>query len=60
MGIYEFLCPNQHITEKMVPMNERDRPVTCDHCKEMATHVLSATPTTFRAQDRKAFKRTGR
>lgn len=61
MGIYEFECPAGHVTEKMVSLSERPPSVACEHegCKEQAQFVVSATPTTFRAQDRKAFKRQG-
>ena len=59
MGIYEYQCPNGHVTEKMVPMSDRQTPVTCDHCAEMANPIMSATPTSFRQNDRKAFKRQG-
>ena len=66
MGIYEFECPNGHITDMMVPLELRPATKTCGHdlgshrCTEEAKFVVSATPTTFRAQDRKAFKRVGR
>ena len=58
MGIYEYQCPNGHVTEKMQSMSDRQRPVTCDHCAEMAQFIVSATPTTFHANDRKAIKGT--
>lgn len=61
MGIYEFACSQcNHITEKLVPLAERPAVVDCDSCGAPAQYVVSATPTTFRAQDRKAFKRVGR
>lgn len=62
MGIYEYQCPNGHVTEKMVPLSERPQTVKCEHegCDGVGKFVMSATPTTFRAMDRKAFKRSGR
>jgi len=62
MGIYEYECPHGHVTEKMVPLSERQEIVACEHenCVCMAVFVVSATPTTFRANDRRAFKREGR
>jgi hypothetical protein len=62
MGVYEYQCRHNHVTEKFVSLSERPLSVPCEHegCKETATFVVSATPTTFRAADRKAFKRGGR
>jgi hypothetical protein len=60
MAIFEYLCANGHTTELFVPLAERDPVTFCTQCGELARFVLSATPTTFRAMDRKAFKRTGR
>jgi hypothetical protein len=62
MAIFEYQCPKGHVSERMVPLAERPHEVLCDHidCDDMAKFVVSATPTTFRAMDRKAFKRGGR
>ena len=61
MGIFEYQCGAGHITELMVPFAIRPETVMCDHCKAAdAKLITSATPTTFRANDRKAFKRSGR
>lgn len=58
MGIFEYACPRGHVTERHV--NHYDRPTsipcTTPNCTETAAHVLSATPTTLRVNDRKAFK----
>jgi len=60
MGIYEYQCGAGHITELMVALKDRPDTVMCDHCKAAdAKLIMSATPTTFRANDRKAFKRQG-
>jgi hypothetical protein len=61
MGIFEYQCPHGHVTELFVPLKDRPDTVDCnDHtCGYKAQLVLSATPTTFRANDRKAFKRQG-
>jgi hypothetical protein len=61
MSIFEFECPKGHVTDMMIPLALRPNTKTCGHegCEEEAKFVLSATPTTFRAQDRKAFKRQG-
>jgi hypothetical protein len=66
MGIFEYECPAGHITEHFVSLAERPDNIPCAKCGTddadivFAKRVLSATPTTFRAMDRKAFKRTGR
>jgi hypothetical protein len=62
MATYEYECPYGHITERRVKLEDREQTTACDHpgCPYEAEFVLSATPTTFRAQDRKAFKRQGR
>jgi hypothetical protein len=69
MGIYEYQCPAGHITEHFVSLAERPDNIPCSKCPNpnnldadivFAKRVLSATPTTFRAMDRKAFKRSGR
>jgi putative FmdB family regulatory protein len=60
MGIYEYQCSCGRVTEKMVPLAERPHSIPCPCGKEQAHYVVSATPTTFRANDRKAFKRGGR
>lgn len=57
MGIFEYECPQGHSTEKMRPVSKRHEPVTCETCQEPAIRILSPTATTFRAMDRKAFKR---
>lgn len=61
MGLFEYACPKGHVGEIMVPLAERPTKIPCGHgdCNEEATFVMSATPTTFRANDRKAFKRSG-
>lgn len=61
MGIYEYQCGAGHVTEIMVKLKDKPATVMCDHCKAAdAKPIVSAVPTTFRAMDRKAFKRTGR
>lgn len=62
MGIYEYECAAGHVSERFVPLAEKPAEVLCDEieCDLMAHPVLSATPTTFRQMDRKAFKRSGR
>jgi hypothetical protein len=69
MSIYEFECAAGHVTEGHYALADRPASIKCEHevlvngdvfpCSLDAKHVLSATPTTFRAQDRKAFKRQG-
>jgi hypothetical protein len=61
MGIYEYQCEAGHIIELMVRFEARPNTVNCTHegCRSIAKFVLSATPTTFRQNDRKAFKRSG-
>lgn len=60
MGIYEYQCPEGHLTELFVPLSARPQQIQCPcNCNEFAQLILSATPTSFRANDRKAFKRQG-
>jgi hypothetical protein len=69
MGIYEFECPNGHVTEGHYTLADRPTSIKCEHtvednsgghqCWLDAKFVLSATPTSFRQNDRKAFKRQG-
>jgi hypothetical protein len=61
MAIFEFECPLGHITELMVKLEEKPATVACGgkDCAHVATPILSATPTSFRQNDRKAFKRQG-
>jgi hypothetical protein len=62
MGCFEYQCARGHISERRVPLAEKPAETLCDdvECDLMAHPILSATPTTFRANDRKAFKRSGR
>ena len=62
MGVYSYECPNGHVTEKLVSLAERTKTVKCEHdgCEFVASYVISPVATTFRANDRKAFKRGGR
>jgi hypothetical protein len=65
MGCFEFECERGHVTELFVSLAERPAFIKCEHavegqpCQLPANLVLSATPTTFRQNDRKAFKRQG-
>ncbi len=43
--IYEFECPNGHVTEAMVAMGTELH--TCEYCSAVAARILSATRTTF-------------
>ena len=62
MAVYDFECPLGHVTEWRGSYKERPDVMPCQTpgCKEDALHVMSPVPTTFRANDRKAFKRSGR
>jgi hypothetical protein len=62
MGIYEYQCEAGHISELMVKLENKPAHTPCTHegCLDVATPIMSATPTTFRQMDRKAFKRSGR
>lgn len=66
MAVYEFECENGHVTEAHFSIADRPQSIKCEHegepgltCGLDAKFVLSATQTTFRAMDRKAFKRQG-
>lgn len=58
MGIYEFECPKGHVSDLLIRLESRPQEIYCTYpgCKEKAKFVVSATPTTFRANDRRAFK----
>ena len=58
MAVFEFLCRAGHTTEVYVSLAKRPKRITCA-CGQRAKFVLSATPTTFRQNDRRAFKRLG-
>lgn len=60
MGIFEYECPAGHITELMVRLENRPPMTECATCHTAAKFVVSATPTTFRVNDRSAFKRRNR
>jgi hypothetical protein len=66
MSIYEFECAAGHVTEGHYALADRPAFIICEHevggvpCAKQAKFVLSATPTTFRAMDRRAFKRPNR
>jgi hypothetical protein len=59
MALFDFQCSAGHVTEWRGPYQTRPDLIPCDTpgCKEHAEFVLSPVPTTFRAMDRKAFKR---
>lgn len=60
MGIFEYECPDGHITEHFVSLANRPDTIDCTQCHKWAKLIVSAVQTTFRAMDRKAFKRSGR
>lgn len=39
--IYEMICPNNHVTEKMCKVAQRHEPTTC-HCGEQTKLKISA------------------
>ena len=63
MPVYEFECPRGHTISDLVPIGTKSIP--CSACLaerlasnkrrpvELATRVLSATPTTFRFADQR-------
>lgn len=60
MGLFEYSCSQcDHTTEKLFSLAERPGIIDCERCGAPALRVISAVPTTFRAQDRKAFKKQG-
>jgi hypothetical protein len=70
MSIYEFECEHGHVTEGHYALADRPAFIVCEHadlpgepgspmCGLAAHYVMSATPTSFRHSDRKAFKRQG-
>ena len=46
MILYEYKCPEGHITEERRPMERRNKPVTC-HCGLVARRKLSVVNHTF-------------
>jgi hypothetical protein len=65
MAVFEYQCPKGHITELFVKLEDKPAFVECgsgdgdNPCFDHAWPILSATPTTFRSNDRKCFKRKG-
>jgi hypothetical protein len=41
--IYEYSCPEKHITVRWRKMAERHDPVECESCKEPASLIISKT-----------------
>lgn len=62
MAAFDFQCPAGHTTEWRGDYKARPDVIPCETpgCKEHAEYTISPVPTTFRANDRKAFKRSGR
>lgn len=65
MPIFQYECPYGHVVEQLVGQREVDLPkvrsMPCYTCSaegvdSRAKKILSATPTTFRMHDTKAFK----
>ena len=61
MPVYEFACPRGHTISDLVPVGTKSIPCSACHAErmastrcrpiELATRILSATPTTFRFAD---------
>jgi hypothetical protein len=69
MPIFEYRCQHGHITEEFVTPSLVNTPgarsTVCVRCSsegnvELAEKILSATPTTFKHNDRTSLKKTGR
>jgi hypothetical protein len=56
MGVFEYECAQQHVTDFYVPLAERPKEIKCKTCGEPARYIISAAKTTFHANDRKAIK----
>lgn len=41
--IYEYKCPDGHLTTKLRKMGQRAYPLDCDHCGKPATPIISLT-----------------
>ncbi len=55
MGLFEFVCPNGHVTEDLYSLKTRPDAIKCA-CGEEAKLTISAVKTNFHANDRKAIK----
>ena len=42
MPIYEYRCPNGHLTEELRSFKDRNRRVKCDRCGRVAKRIPSA------------------
>lgn len=62
MSVFEYECPCGHVSNVMCKIADRPDQILCHDvdCDHVAKFVLSATKTTFHANDRKAIKREGR
>jgi hypothetical protein len=58
MGVFEFECPDGHITNLLVSYSERPAEIACgtEGCGKPAKFIVSSPKTTFHANDRKAIK----
>lgn len=42
MPIYEFKCPDGHLSERQLPMTSETRQLDCPECGVTATRIISA------------------
>ena len=45
--VYEYLCPNEHVHEALVPLADRKHVRTCPICHMDATKIMSACALKF-------------
>lgn len=48
MPIYEYLCPNGHRTERLVPLSGHCTVIPCPECRATAEQTLSGAVLKFR------------
>jgi putative FmdB family regulatory protein len=48
MPVYEFQCPNGHITEKIMVMSDDTRELSCYECCKLATRIISKSSFQFK------------
>lgn len=41
MPLYSYRCPNGHVTDDIVPTDQRNDPIPCECCTEFATRIIS-------------------
>lgn len=49
MPIYEFKCPNGHITEKKMSIKDNTKELPCDSCESISNRIISSSTFHFKS-----------